>query len=124
MTMVSKAAQEPVVDDDAFDLDALVNESTKKPFTFKIDGKAFTLVDPMERDWKVIEELEEYAAGNRLKPVFEILLLDRKQYDAFLKLTMPTWKLIELLGAWQRHFGVSLGGSPASPQRSARTRRR
>jgi hypothetical protein len=62
------------------------------------------------------------AKAGKLSAVFEMLLPE--QFGQFTKLSVPTWKLVELLGAWQRHFGVSLGGSPASPQRSARTRRR
>lgn len=110
-------------DDDAFDLDALANEASEKPFAFKVDGDRFTLCSPMDLDWKVIEELQALTTTGNLKPVFE-MLMPPGEYELFLDKRIPIGKLLALMTAWTAHFGVSLGELPASPRRSAPKRRR
>lgn len=105
-----------------FDLDALVNEALGTPFQFTAGGTTFTLADPLALAWEDVEQVQADATAGRFTPALSTLLGD--DFPAFRDLRLPSWKLVELFGAWSKHFGVSLGESGASPRRSVNTRRR
>ncbi|MDG9703816.1 hypothetical protein [Streptomyces sp. DH37] len=91
----------------SLDLDALEREGAPEPFTIVHGDTLFTLADPRELDWRLIDRLGTGPADADLR----VLLGD--QYDAFAQHRMPGWKLDMLLTRWREHYG--LGGADASP---------
>lgn len=95
------------MDTPSLNLDALEREGAPPPFTIVHGGQPFTLADPRELDWRVIDRLGTGPADADLRA----LLGD--QYEQFAAHPMPGWKLDALLEKWREHYG--LGEADASP---------
>lgn len=89
-----------------FDLDALEREGTPEPFTFRAGGEKFTVTDMKERDWSDLAETQD-------EPKSWMRLYLGDDFDRFAGLphgTVPSWKLEQLVGAINAHFGVGEPG--------------
>jgi hypothetical protein len=98
----------------SLDLDKLESEGKFEevgPFTFRHGGKVFTLGSPDDIDLFDIVEFGASAAGNAV--IFSRMLGD--QYDDLRAIgPMPARKVNAVMEAWQEHYGVNQGESPAS----------
>lgn len=94
---------------DAFDLDAIANESEGKPFPFTFGGEDYTL--PADVDLIAAAALE----GGKLYDGLHRLLGD-EQWGRLLAspVVMNNAKLKALMEAYAAHVGLSLGESAAS----------
>jgi hypothetical protein len=121
--MSAQAARPKVITQDGepivhFDLDAVEDEATAEPFRFTAGGKQFTCISPQDADWQTSADVE---TGPGLKAFVEELLGD--DYNEFAKLRVTNRQLNQLIEAAQKHYGITMGESKASP-RSSRNRRK
>lgn len=101
--------------DATFDLDALQRTETREPFAFKTAGQTFHLATPEDLDW---HHQATFAEGD---PVTVISLLLGDEFADFDRLTLPGWKIEQLLWAWAKHNGISVPESEASSTSSVPT---
>lgn len=97
----------PVKKSDAsLDLDVLEREDTPEPFTVKLGGKTYRMVDPGECSW------EDLASITSRPAAFLSVAVAEKDREAFLTALakLPTWKVNALSGAYRKHFGLPDSG--------------
>lgn len=102
------------------DLDAIESEANETPFTFRAGGDVFTAISPDDADWQATADTDS-PGGLR---AFVRELLGEDDYERFIEKTITNKQLGELVKACQKHYGVSVGESKASPRSSQRKRRR
>jgi hypothetical protein len=108
---------EPVVH---LDLDSIESEAGGVPFTFTVKGEVFSAISPDDADWQATADTDS-PGGLR---AFVRELLGDEDYERFCEKTVTNKQLGELVKACQKHYGISVGESKASPRSSNRKRRR
>lgn len=98
----------------SFDVDALEREDTPEPFTTKLGGRKFQLVDPAACSWEDLAIITSQPAS------FLAAAVGEKDREAFIEALgkLPTWKVNALSGAYREHFALTdsgeAGASPTS----------
>ncbi|MGK5677523.1 hypothetical protein [Actinoplanes sp. URMC 104] len=92
----------------SLDLDSLekidvLDDVVTEPFTFRLAGAVFELMDPRDIDWQDLTR----AVQNPLSMLR--YALPRDQQDLFYALPMEGWKLQVIFERWNKHFKM---GSP------------
>lgn len=99
----------------SMDLDALEREGGSEPFTFKLEGRAYTMLDPQSLDFKVLTKAAEQEATAGLGAVTQMLtlVLPDSDRDAFFAANLPAWKLEALMKGYLKHYGMPAPGESA-----------
>lgn len=92
-----------------FDLDALVNEATEKPFQFRFGGTEFSVPTRENADYEILNCLE----SNDFKGAFR-LLVGEDRWKEFDSKTLRLKQVKALLGAWSAYKGDAEGESSDS----------
>lgn len=100
-----KATPKPAVN---LDLDTLEREpdTIVDPFTVRVDGKTYTLADPLEIDYQEYSQLTMTPGGERR--MLELVLGD--EVESFLENKLPSWKVWRVFQDWQEHYGMPSPG--------------
>lgn len=90
-----------------FNLDTYEREGdVAEPFVAVIGGKAVTMNDPVDLDWRELEKIDD-------PDTFAELVIPDSEREAFLDAKMKAWQLNGLMDAYMAHFG--LGGRGNAP---------
>ena len=84
-----------------FDLDNVERESKTKPFTFNWKGRAISLSDPAELDYRELLEIDNplgFLRYTASKEDRDFLASDEGQ--------MEGWRMGKLIEAYYKHFGL------------------
>ncbi|MCO6011411.1 hypothetical protein NE236_41325 [Actinoallomurus purpureus] len=94
----------------AFDLDALEREGTKDPFVVRAGGREFTFPDPMEMDYQQAISFDPRDVDRLIRALLG------EDYEAFVAVGMPVWKVAKLVEVLQEYYGLPQEGEDdASP---------
>ncbi len=95
---VQPPAAEPKL---GIDLDALEREGELPgPFTFRHDGKTFTMLDPQEIDW------QDLLSGLRNPALFIKYAMAPEDQKKFFGTRVAAWKMNKLMQSYQEHFNL------------------
>lgn len=108
---------EPVVH---LDLDAMEDEAVEATFSFRVGGEVFTAISPNDADWQATADTDS-PGGLR---AFIRELLGDEDYERFCEKSVSNKQLEALVKGAQKHYGVNVGESKASPRSSKKRRRR
>jgi hypothetical protein len=87
----------------ALNLDTATREGDiPDPFVAVVGGKALTFGDPLDCDWQLLRAA--YRTGDDY--AFLTLVLDEADYEHFLGLTYPAWKMQQLMRKYREHYKV------------------
>jgi hypothetical protein len=95
----------------SLNLDSLERETdeVKEPYSFVLDGRTWTALNPNDADWQDLADLDI----RDLRAVLRLFLGD--DYADFEKVRLPGWKVNKLSEAIVQHYGLAnLGEAPAS----------
>jgi hypothetical protein len=95
---VTTAAKEPPL---GLDLDVLEREGQAAgPFTFRLNGHVYTMLDPVEIDW------QDLMSGLRNPPLFIKFAMLPDDQKKFFGSRVPAWKMNRLMQGYQEHYGI------------------
>ena len=109
MTTLEPAATTPTANGAgpaaSLDLDALEREGTNPPpFTFRLNGHTYTMVDRQEIDW------QDLLTAMRNPIAFIKFAMSAADHALFLAERVPLWKMDILIESYFKHFGIPLPG--------------
>lgn len=81
-------------------LDTLEREQTPEPFVVFVGGTRITLEDAALVDWQVLA----YAEQNPRRLLKT--LMSEQDWSAFVKMSLPSWKIRALVVAYREHYGM------------------
>jgi hypothetical protein len=89
----------------ALNLDDLEREGgSPQPFDFQLAGKRFILSDPQEIDW------QDLMSAMSNPTMFFRMVLPADSHAEFFATKIPSWKMNQLMGAYQRHYKLPTQG--------------
>ena len=108
-------AEQPDIDaGNLLNLDAIKHEAAEERFRFVAGGRTWYLRSPEELDWLQNSVAAQASAADDLRPVLRLLLAE--QYEEFVELPLTLGQVGAAMRGWQKHHGITVPESDASPE--------